>query len=132
VEKARECKSREESVEQKIVKRRNRPTAEEMKEAKEKITNLESQLTAQKTMMEEHQGKMAMLEQLIKQQCLILKENDDKCSYEQLAKTAPGKEVFSSFICFSFADQNSCYFNHPFQFAVLFSLCSCLQSISWG
>jgi hypothetical protein len=131
VEKARECKSREEGVEQKIVKRRNRPTAEEMKEAKEKITNLESQLTAQKTMMEEHQGKMAMLEQLIKQQCLILKENDDKCSYEQLAKTAPGKEVSTCFICFSyFADQNSCYFNHPF--AVLFSLRSCLQSISWG
>ena len=84
------------------MKRRSRPTVEEMKEAKEKMANLERQLTAQKTMMEEHHEKMMMLEQLIKQQCLILKENDDKFSYEQLAKTAPGIRSLYFYIYYSF------------------------------
>ena len=91
VEKSRECKANEEVPATKTAKRRARPSVEEMREAKEKMSSLEQQLAIQKTMMEEHQGKMAMLEQLIKRQCLVLKENDDQCNYEQLAKTAPGK-----------------------------------------
>lgn len=66
-----------------------------MKEAREKMSNLEEQLTLQKTTMAEHQEKMMMLEQLIKRQCLVLKENDDKCTYEQHAKAAPGKSIRS-------------------------------------
>ena len=91
MEKGREEKG--EAPATKTAKRRTRATPEEMKEAKEKMTNLEQQLTLQKTMMEEHQEKMKMLEQLIKRQCLVLKENDDKCTYEHHAKAAPGKSV---------------------------------------
>jgi hypothetical protein len=54
------------------------------------MTNLEEQLTIQKTMMEEQQGKMVMLERLIERQCLVVKENDDKRSYEQLAMAQSG------------------------------------------
>ena len=79
----------------KTVKRRTRATPEEMKEAREKMNNLEEQITFQKTTMAEHQEKMMMLEQLIKRQCLVLKENDDKCTYEQHAKAAPGKTICS-------------------------------------
>ena len=64
-----------------------------MNEAKEKITNLEGEFKMQKMMMEEHQEKMIMLERLIKHQCLVLKENDDKYSYEELAKSAPGIDI---------------------------------------
>ena len=81
-------KVKEKDVRQKVVYRRNR--MEEMKEAKEKMTNLEEQLTIQKTMMEEQQGKMVMLERLIERQCLVVKENDDKRSYEQLALAQSG------------------------------------------
>ncbi len=81
-------KAKEKVPGQKVVNRRNR--MEEMKEAKEKMTNLEEQLTIQKTMMEEQQGKMVMLERLIERQCLVVKENDDKRSYEQLAMAQSG------------------------------------------
>lgn len=89
-ERTRENKANDDDSTSKTAKKRTRPTLEEMKEAKEKVTSLEEQITAQKRMMDEHQGKMMMLEEVIRRQCLVIKENDDQYSYDQLAKAAPG------------------------------------------
>lgn len=67
------------------VKRRPRLTVDEMNEAKEKIGKLEGELKVQKTVMVEHKTKMMMLEELLKRQCLVIKQNDDLYSYEELA-----------------------------------------------
>lgn len=96
MEKTRDCKPNEDLVAPtKTVRRRPRPSAEEMRDAKIKMTTFEQQLTLQKAMVEEHQAKMSLLEQLIKRQCLVMKENDDKYGYEQLVKTAPGLFVIA-------------------------------------
>ncbi|XP_046845131.1 uncharacterized protein LOC124438981 isoform X2 [Xenia sp. Carnegie-2017] len=67
------------------MKRRPRLTVDEMNEAKEKIGKLEGELKIHKTVMVEHKTKMMMLEELIKRQCLVIKQNDDLYSYEELA-----------------------------------------------
>ncbi|XP_028407738.1 uncharacterized protein LOC114530326 [Dendronephthya gigantea] len=89
----RENKANDDVSATKPAKKRTRPTLEEMKEAKEKMASLEEQIASQKRMMDEHQGKMMMLEEVIRQQCLVIKENDDKYTYDQLAKAAPDTQT---------------------------------------
>ena len=75
-------------------------------EADEKVAFLEKQLSTQRRIVEEHQAKIHLLEDLIKRQCLLLKENDDAyITYEQLARSSTDESkgskslLFFEFIC---------------------------------
>lgn len=60
----------------------------DLTKARENVSKLEGQICKQRLMIDEHQAKIVLLEQLIERQCLILKKNDDNFTYEQLAKSS--------------------------------------------
>ena len=62
---------------------------DEMSKARETVSKIEKQICKQKMMIDEHQAKILLLEQLIQRQLLILKKNDDtNYTYEQMAQSS--------------------------------------------
>ena len=89
IEKGQECK--EKGQECKEFNEEDTPwdaSEDEMSKARETVSKIEKQICKQKMMIDEHQAKIVLLEQLIQRQLLILKENDDNYTYEQMAQSS--------------------------------------------